>query len=72
VTQQQQGGSGTNVASIPHYVAVDFAHATSIVLYVMCGVMAFAGVVALFGLERGRQEETSFEAGDAPATSGAV
>jgi MFS family permease len=69
VTQQQQGGSGTNVASIPHYVAVDFAHATSIVLYVMCGVMAFAGVVALFGLERGRQEETSFEVGEAPSTT---
>jgi MFS family permease len=56
-------------ASIPHYVAVDFAHATSIVLYALCGVMAFAGVVALFGLERGRQEEPSFEAGEAPSTA---
>ena len=26
------------------------------VLYVMCGIMAFAGLVALFGLRRGRQE----------------
>ncbi len=60
-TEQQQGGTGTNPGSIPHYVSVDFAHATSVVLYVMCGVMAFAGVVALFGLERGRQEEPTLE-----------
>jgi EmrB/QacA subfamily drug resistance transporter len=61
VTEQRQGGTGTNAGSIPHYVSVDFAHATSVVLYVMCGVMAFAGLVALFGLERGRQEEPTFE-----------
>lgn len=64
-TQQGQGGSGSNVGHIPTYVAADFAHATSVVLYVMCGVMAFAAVVALVGLERGRQEETSFEVADA-------
>jgi hypothetical protein len=57
------------VAAIPHYVAVEFAHATSILLYVICGVMAFAGVVALFGLERGRQEEPIFEVGEAPSTA---
>ncbi len=39
---QSQGGSGS-VASIPHFVSVDFAHATEVVLYVMCGIMAFAG-----------------------------
>jgi EmrB/QacA subfamily drug resistance transporter len=54
----QAGGS---VASIPHYVSLDFAHATETVLYTMCVIMAVAGVVALFGLERGRQEEMSFE-----------
>ncbi len=69
VSQQQQGGSGTNVGSIPHYVSVDFAHATSVVLYAMCGLMAFAALVALFGLERGRQEEPAFEVEEAPRTA---
>ena len=53
---QTHQGNGS-VASIPHFVSLDFAHATETVLYVMCGVMALAFVVALFGLERGRQEE---------------
>ncbi len=52
-TQSHGGGS---VASIPHYVSLDFAHATQTVLYVICGIMAAAGAVALFGLRRGRQE----------------
>ena len=47
---------GGSVSTIPHYVSVDFAHATQTVLYVMCGIMAFAGLVALLGLQRGRQE----------------
>ena len=51
----QSSGSGS-VGSIPSFVSVDFAHATQAVLYVMCGIMAFAGVVALAGLERGLQE----------------
>ena len=33
------------------------------VLYVMCGIMAFAAVVALFGLQRGRQELVPVEDG---------
>lgn len=65
VSQQHQGGTGSTVGAIPHYVAADFAHATSVVLYVMCGVVALAGVVALFGLESGRQEEPSFEVAEA-------
>jgi EmrB/QacA subfamily drug resistance transporter len=69
VSQGQQGGSGNNVGTIPHYVSLDFAHATSVVLYVMCGVMAFAGVVALFGLERGRQEETSLHVDEIPSAA---
>jgi MFS family permease len=64
--QGQQGGTGTNVGTIPHFVSVDFAHATSVVLYVMCGVMAFVALIALIGLERGRQEEPSFEVTEAP------
>ena len=56
-TQSTQGGGSGG--SIPHYVSVDFAHATAVVLAVMCGIMAFAAVVALVGLERGRQEMPS-------------
>jgi EmrB/QacA subfamily drug resistance transporter len=56
---QSQGG--TSVSTIPHYASLDFAHATEAVLYVMCGIMALAGAVALFGLERGLQEEVPAE-----------
>ncbi len=66
ISQFQQGG-GRSVRSIPHYVSVDFAHATQAVLYVMCGIMAFAGVLALFGLQRGRQ--TSVPREEEPAAS---
>ena len=41
ITQTQQGSG--SVTSIPHFVSLDFAHATQAVLYVMCGIMAFAG-----------------------------
>jgi MFS family permease len=51
---QSRGGS---VASIPHFVRVDFAQATQTVLYVMAGVMALAAIVALVGLRYGVQEE---------------
>jgi EmrB/QacA subfamily drug resistance transporter len=68
-SQAQQGGSGASVGAIPHYVSLDFAHATSVVLYVMCGVMAFAGLVALRGLEGGRQEELSLEVGEVPSAA---
>ena len=52
---QSAHGNGS-VSSIPHYVSVDFANATATVLDVMCGIMAFAALVALIGLKRGRQE----------------
>jgi MFS family permease len=64
---QAHQGTGS-VASIPHYVSLDFAHATETVLYVMCGVMALAFVVALLGLERGRQEEPPAHLQDVPTT----
>ena len=54
---QLQGGSG-NVAAIPQFIRADFASAVQIVLYVMCAIMAAAGVVALVGLKGGVQEET--------------
>ena len=62
---QAHQGTGS-VASIPHYVSLDFAHATEAVLYVMCGIMSVAFVVALFGLERGRQEELPDDLRDLP------
>jgi hypothetical protein len=42
-------------------VSVDFAHSTQIVLYVMADIMAAAALVALRGLEGGRQEALSDE-----------
>jgi hypothetical protein len=37
---------------------------------VMCGIMALAGLVALFGLQRGRQEVAPVEPGTVPVTTG--
>jgi hypothetical protein len=51
-----QSRSG-KVATIPHFVRLDFAYATRSVLYVMAAVMAVATIVALLGLRRGVQEE---------------
>jgi hypothetical protein len=65
ITQAQQGSG--SVKSIPHFVSLDFAHATEAVLYVMCGIMAFAGLVALLGLTRGRQEVAPIDDGVAPS-----
>ncbi len=57
------------MSSIPHFVSVDFAHATQTVLYVMCGIMALAGLVALFGLQRGRQEVAEVDPAAVPASA---
>ena len=54
--------SGSASSSIPHFVSVDFAHATQVVLYCMCGIMAFAGLIGLRGLKRGVQEVSADEA----------
>jgi hypothetical protein len=43
-------------------VQLGFAHATEVVLYAMCGIMAAAALVALLGLQRGLQEATTPEA----------
>jgi len=53
---QSQSGSGS-LASIPHFVRLDFAYATRSVLYVMAAIMAAAAIVAFLGLQRGVQEE---------------
>jgi EmrB/QacA subfamily drug resistance transporter len=53
---ESQGGSGS-VASIPHFIRLDFAYASRDVFYVMAGIMAVAAVVALVGLQAGLQED---------------
>jgi EmrB/QacA subfamily drug resistance transporter len=63
---QSQQGSGS-VSSIPHFVSLAFAQSTETVLYVMCGIMALAAVVALVGLQRGRQEMVVVEDGASPS-----
>jgi hypothetical protein len=59
---QLQGGNG-NVTTIPQFIRADFATATRDVLYGMCVIMAVAAFVAVRGLRRGVQEETT-SAGD--------
>jgi EmrB/QacA subfamily drug resistance transporter len=67
---QSQGTSRNSVSSIPHYVSLDFAHATQTVLQVMSGVMALAFVVAILGLQRGVQEMPEGSEAAAPLASG--
>jgi MFS family permease len=55
---QLQGGNG-NVAAIPAFIRADFASATRDVLFGMCVIMAVAAFVALRGLRRGIQEDTT-------------
>ena len=55
----RQSGS---IATIPHFIRLDFAYATRSVLYIMAAIMATAAVIALIGLRAGLQEESA-EAG---------
>ncbi len=55
IAQSRAGGG--SVASIPHFVRLDFAYATRSVLYVMAAIMAVAAIVAFVGLRAGLQEE---------------
>jgi hypothetical protein len=64
---QSQSGSGST-ASIPHFLRLDFAHATSTVFYAMAGIMAVAAAIALLGLQRGLQQEPAQAVG--ASTSG--
>ena len=65
ISQFQGGGSGAAVA-IPHFIRVDFAHASQSVFYAMAVIMAVAAVAGLLGLQGGRQKETA-DAGALPA-----
>jgi EmrB/QacA subfamily drug resistance transporter len=53
---RSQSQAGTSTMHIPQYFRMDFAHAIEVVLFVMCGIMALAAVVAFIGLQRGLQE----------------
>lgn len=57
VSQNQSGGG--SIASIPHFVRIDFAYSTRNVLHVMATIMAMAAVVAFVGLRRGVQQDTA-------------
>ncbi len=57
----QSQSDGGSVASIPHFVRLDFAYATRSVLYVMAAVMIAAAVVAFLGLQHGVQESVTPE-----------
>jgi EmrB/QacA subfamily drug resistance transporter len=48
---------GSKAAKVFDAVQSDFAHATQVVFYVMAGALAVATIVALIGLQRGRQDE---------------
>jgi hypothetical protein len=62
----QLQGENRNVTVIPQFIRADFATATRDVLYGMCVIMAVAAFIALRGLRRGVQEETT-SAGAAPS-----
>src|SRR3974377_1294185 len=58
---QSQGGTHST-SNIPSYIRLDFAYATRTVFYVMAVIMGVAGVIALLGLQPGRQEEDTTDA----------
>jgi EmrB/QacA subfamily drug resistance transporter len=62
IAQAGQGSGNGKAANIDQFIRLDFAHATQVVLYCMCGIMAFAGLIGLRGLKRGVQEDSA----DAP------
>ena len=65
---QSQAGGGSS--AIPHFVRLDFAHATHTVLLAMAmaAVMAVAAVVALLGLRQGVQTEQATAGAEAQAS----
>jgi EmrB/QacA subfamily drug resistance transporter len=55
---QLQGGNG-NITAIPQFIRADFASGIRDVLFGMAVIMAVAALVALRGLRRGLQEDTT-------------
>jgi len=67
---QFQSAATRSITSIPHFIRLDFAEATRTVLFAMCGVMVLAALVALVGLQPGRQgEEAAHEPESQPSPS---
>jgi predicted MFS family arabinose efflux permease len=64
----QSQGSNVSVTSIPHFIRLDFAHATRTVFFVMAGIMAVATIVAFVGLQRGVQRDPSDVSAEAEVT----
>jgi hypothetical protein len=54
ISESQTG----HVGPIPHYIRLDFAHASQTVFYIMAAILAVAAIVARVGLQRGVQQET--------------
>jgi MFS family permease len=71
IAQAANGGGGGKTGKIEPYIALDFAHATQVVLYCMCAIMAVAGLVGLRGLRRGVQEDLPSSA-DSPEPGAAA
>ncbi len=61
------GATGSAPAALMDAIRLDFAHSTQTIALAMAVIMAVAFVVAKFGLERGRVEETAPEAVPAAA-----
>src|SRR5262249_100357 len=62
IAQSQEAPAG---GTIPHFIRLDFAHATRSVLIAMACVMGAAAVVAVLGLRRGVQVDTEPAAAEA-------
>ena len=56
LSEANSSSSALPASGIPHFFELDFAYATRSVLYAMAIVMAAAAVVAVVGLQAGRQE----------------
>ncbi len=61
ISQFQQSSGTGSTGSVPHFIRLDFAHATQAVFYAMAVFMAVAAVIALFGLRGGVQQTTGDE-----------
>ena len=72
IAQFQSSGSGgsNSIASIPHFVRLDFAEASRTVFFAMAGIMAVAAVVAFLGLQPGVQKASDEPVGAVPADGG--
>src|SRR5205807_3526758 len=57
IAQHTNRATGSGTSHIPHFIRLDFAYATRTVFFIMAGVMAVAGLIALVGLRAGVQEE---------------